>query len=287
MLRNFISVHLSVLLLGAFLATGPTASAFHPYSGTGPYAHIHGFQGLAYALADGLEHNLVQYVDRTRAILYTSFVDLDDLNTSSTFGRLLGEQVASRMSQLGYRVVELKLRQGSMVVSQEAGEMILSRDLRDVRTSHDTQAVLVGTYVVTDNAVIVSAKLLSTLDGAILATRDATLRKTQDIHELVTRNVTTFQPTRTPSARAQQEQEIVPEGPLARGTILLDPKNSLAARLIQARLAELNYYTDRIDGIWGKNSRAALNRFKSNRQLAAPTSWDLSAQRELFKGTGQ
>jgi TolB-like protein len=278
---------LTALLFSATMAMAQTASAVHPYYGSGPFAHVHGFQGLAYALADGLEQNLVQYVDRTRPILFTSFVDLDDLNTSSTFGRLLGEQVASRMSQLGYRVVELKLRQGSMVVSQEAGEMILSRDLRDVRTSHDTQAVLVGTYVVTDNAVIVSAKLLSTLDGAILATRDATLRKTREIQELVTRNTVTFQPTRTQPSKTQSERETVPEGPLARGTILLDPKNSLAARLIQARLAELNYYTDRVDGIWGRNSRAALNRFKSNRQLASPTAWDLSAQRELFKGTGQ
>ncbi|WP_051822303.1 FlgO family outer membrane protein [Desulfonatronum thiodismutans] len=283
MLRNLIVA----LLVGAPLALAQTVTAAHPYYGSGSHAHVQGFQGLAYALADGLEHNLVQYVDRTRPILFTSFVDLDDLNTSSTFGRLLGEQVASRISQQGYRVVELKLRQGSMVFSQEAGELILSRDLRDVRTNHDTQAVLVGTYVMTDNAVIVSAKLLSTLDGAVLSTRDVTLRKTKEIQELVTRNTVTFQPTHAQPSKAQPEREAVPEGPLARGTILLDPKNSLAARLIQARLAELNYYTDRVDGIWGRNSRAALNRFKSNRQLASPTTWDLSAQRELFKETGQ
>ncbi|GAB6060299.1 FlgO family outer membrane protein [Desulfonatronum parangueonense] len=279
MLKNLITA----LLVSAILAFAQPAAAVHPYFGSGPYAYVHGFQGLTYALADGLEHNLVQYVDRTRPILFTSFVDLDDLNTSSTFGRLLGEQVASRISQLGYRVIELKMRQGSLVVSQRTGEMILSRDLREVRTNHDTQAVLVGTYVVTENAVLVSAKLLSTLDGTILATRDATLRKTREIQELVSKNATTFQPTRSQPSAVQPERE----GPLSRGTILLDPKNSLAARLIQARLAELNYYTDRIDGIWGKNSRAALNRFKSNRQLASPTTWDLSAQRELFKGTGQ
>lgn len=259
--------------------------------GFSPQAPERGFQGLAYALADGLEHNLVHYLDRTRPILFTSFVDLDDLNTSSTFGRLLGEQVASRMSQLGYRIMELKLRQGSMVFSREAGEMVLSRDLRDVRDHQDTQAVLVGTYIVIDDAVIISAKLLSTLDGAVLATRDATVRKTRQVEELVSRNRITFQPasrqpSRTPAER-ERETEGPQEGPLARGTILLDPKNALAARLIQTRLAELDYYTDRIDGIWGRNSRAALNRFKSNRQLASPAAWDLSAQRELFRGTGQ
>ncbi|WP_052813321.1 FlgO family outer membrane protein [Desulfonatronum thioautotrophicum] len=275
------------LMLATLFALAQPTAAMQPLTSFGSTTTERGFHGLAYALADGLEHNLVHYLDRTRPILFTSFVDLDDLNTSSTFGRLLGEQVAARMSQHGFRVVELKLRQDSMVFSQEAGEMVLSRDLRDVRNHQDTQAVLVGTYVVTQDAVIVSAKLLSTLDGTILATRNATLRKTRQIQELIAKNRTTFRPAGRQSAHSASEQEAVREGPLARGTILLDPGNALAARLIQARLAELNYYNDRIDGIWGRNSRAALNRFKSNRQLASPTAWDLTAQRELFKGTGQ
>lgn len=275
-----------ILLMLLAMHAPVTSQAGHPYVTSGQYTHARGFQGIAHALADGLEYNLVQHLDRTRPILFTSFVDLDNLNSSSTFGRLLGEQVASRMSQLGYRVMELKLRQGSMIVNENAGEMILSRDLRDVRTSQDTQGVLVGTYTIIDDAIIVSAKLLSTLDGAMLATYDTTLRKTPELQELATKNITTFEPVRAQPSR-QQEQREVSEGPLGRGTVLLDPKNSLAARLIQARLGELNYYTDRIDGIWGKNSRAALNRFKSSRGLASPTEWDLSAQRELFQGTGQ
>ncbi|SDB21118.1 hypothetical protein SAMN05660653_01011 [Desulfonatronum thiosulfatophilum] len=246
---------------------------------------VRGFHGIAHALADGLDHNLVQHVDRTKTILFTSLVDLDDLNASSTFGRLLGEQIASRMSQLGYRIVELKLRQGSMIISENAGEMVLSRNLREVRSSHDAQGIIVGTYTVLSDSIIVTVKLLSTLDGSILSTQDATLRKTSELHELVAKNPTIFQPQR--SQPSEQSTQPAPEGPLARGTILLDPKNSLAARLIQTRLAELNYYTDRIDGLWGKNSRAALNRFKSARQLASPTAWDLSTQRELFQGTGQ
>ncbi|TVQ97145.1 MAG: peptidoglycan-binding protein [Desulfovibrionales bacterium] len=275
------------LMLATLFALAQPTAAMQPLTSFASTPSQRGVHGLAYALADGLKHNLVHYLDRTRPILFTSFVDLDDLNTSSTFGRLLGEQVAARMSQHGFRVVELKLRQDSMVFSQEAGEMVLSRDLRDVRSHQDTQAVLVGTYVVTQDAVIVSAKLLSTLDGTILATRNATLRKTPQIQELTAKNRTTFRPADRQPTHSASEQEAVREGPLARGAILLDPGNALAARLIQTRLAELNYYTDRIDGIWGRNSRAALNRFKSNRQLASPTTWDLSAQRELFKGTGQ
>lgn len=280
--RCFASLALMVMITAAQngWAGEPPASVALP-------APVRGFSELAYALADGLEHNLVQFVDRSRPILFTSFVDLDDLNTTSSFGRLLGEQVASRMSQLGYRIVELKMRQGSMIFNHEAGEMALSRDLRDVRTHRDAQAVLVGTYVLIEEAVIVSARLLSTSDGALLASWDATVRKTRDISELAAKNRATFRPENGQVHRTRPDHQAGDEGPLARGAILLDPQTPLAARLIQTRLAELNYYTGRVDGIWGKNSRAALNRFKTERRLGSPAAWDLPAQRELFRGTGQ
>lgn len=234
-------------------------------------------------IADALENNLVQPLDRTKPILFTSFVDLDDLKTTSTFGRLLGEQVGSRMAQFGYRVMEPKLRQDSLLIIEGAGELILTRDLENIRLNHEAQAVLVGTYTVIDESIILTARLLSALDGAILSSHDLTLTMSRDLRTLIHKNPARVQ---TRQALRNAEEALLPAGPLARGSILLDPKNSLAARIIQTRLAELQYYKDKIDGIWGKNSRAALSRFKTERQLAG-TAWDLSTQIELFRGTGQ
>lgn len=273
--RAFLTV--MALIMTSFSTAG---QAYQIYTGYSHLQNIQGFQGIAYSIADSLEQNLVQKLDRSRPILFTSFVELDNLHATTSFGRLLGEQVASRMAQYGYRIVDLKLRSGSMIIHENFGEAILSRSLHEVRTSQDAQAVIVGTYTPIRDSVIVSTKILSTLDGAMLATHDATLTVTPQIEELLSTNLSTFKPGR-PGHPAGDD------GPLGKGTVLLDPKNSLAARLIQTRLAELNYYKDRIDGIWGKNSRAALSRFKTERQLASPATWDVHAQRALFGGTGQ
>lgn len=262
-------------LSGPALAQGSTIS--QEYNRIVP---VQGFQGIAYAIADALENNLVQPLDRARPILFTSFVELDDLMTSSTFGRLLGEQVASRISQHGYRVMELKLRRDSMIISDQAGEIILSRELDKIRSNHEAQAVIVGTYTIVNQSIIVTTRILSALDGAILSSNDVTLRMTADLHALAGKNISRFQPGRPDAAKD------APTGPIGRGSVLLDPKNSLGARIIQTRLAELHYYKDRIDGIWGKNSHAALSRFKAERQLSG-TAWDMPTQIELFRGTGQ
>jgi hypothetical protein len=47
-----------------------------------------------------------------RPFIIATLVNIDQLEQSSTLGRLISEQVASRMSQLGYGVLELKVRNG-------------------------------------------------------------------------------------------------------------------------------------------------------------------------------
>ncbi len=272
------SLYITIFLMLFF---SPNIYAFEIYYGHGPYLIRGGFQGIAYSVADGLEHRLVHHVNRSKPILYTTFVELDNLNSSSTFGRLMGEQVASRFSQLGYRISELKLRNQSIVINEQIGETALTRDSREIKTNQESQAVIVGTYTVTNSSVIVSARVVSTIDNGIIASHDASFRLTQDLQKLLLRN----SPAIKRNNLYQQTSPAI--GPIARGSVLLDPKNSLAARLIQSRLAELNFYRDRIDGIWGKNSQAAMRLFKEELNIPAPTRWDLSTQIQLFAGTGQ
>jgi len=59
---------------------------------------------ISYTAGDMLESNLLYALDRTLPILSTSFVNLDNLKETSAFGKLIGEQIASRFSQHGYRV---------------------------------------------------------------------------------------------------------------------------------------------------------------------------------------
>lgn len=71
------------------------------------------------------------------------------------------------------------------------------------------------------------------------------------------------------------------------GQRFLDPKNADDAKLIQARLADLGFYSAAIDGAFGKGSRAALAQFKQTNGLGGNGNWDLPTQQALFSGTGQ
>lgn len=76
-------------------------------------------------------------------------------------------------------------------------------------------------------------------------------------------------------------------GPLESGQRFLDPKDRADAALIQGRLAELGFYTAKVDGLFGNGSRAALGKFKQAKGLTANTDWDLATQQVLFAGSGR
>lgn len=103
----------------------------------------------------------------TRALLVTTVVDVDALESSSTLGRMMTEQLASRASQLGYPVIELKVRK-DLFIKNNAGELLLSRDVQQLAISHDAQAAVVGTYALDHDIAYVTLKLVNLKNHQIM-----------------------------------------------------------------------------------------------------------------------
>lgn len=108
-------------------------------------------------------------------ILVASFVNIDNVLQSSTFGRMIAEQIGSRLVQRHYKVVELKMRTGSIFVQEKTGELLLSRQLRQISIQHNAYAVVVGTYGASKEIVYVTAKLVRAEDNVILSSYDYNL----------------------------------------------------------------------------------------------------------------
>jgi len=83
--------------------------------------------------------------DHKSRILVATFVDLDDVTSTSTIGRLMGEAAATRLTQRGYTVVNMKVRANSVAITP-AGEFLLSRDVQQLSQDYDARVILVGTY---------------------------------------------------------------------------------------------------------------------------------------------
>lgn len=76
------------------------------------------------------------------------------------------------------------------------------------------------------------------------------------------------------------------EGPLASGSVFLNPSLKSDARIIQKRLADLGYYKSTVDGSFGKGSQQAVLRYKTEKGLPRNTTWDIQTQKALFEGSG-
>ena len=78
-------------------------------------------------------------------VLVATIVNVNDLSRSAPLGRTLSEQYASAMASKGFNVKEVKLR-GEVFVKEGAGELLLSREIKDIARNHNAALVLVGTY---------------------------------------------------------------------------------------------------------------------------------------------
>lgn len=124
----------------------------------------------SYLAADRLARALFsRQFSRKTPIMAASFVNIDNLTISSTFGRIVSEQVASRLAQHGFRIIEIKLRQESVFIKKGEGEFMLSRELKDLGSSREIRAALVGTYAISEHFIFVSARIVRTEDSSVLA----------------------------------------------------------------------------------------------------------------------
>jgi hypothetical protein len=129
---------------------------------------------LSYKITEDLEENAVPRLmprHPDQPLLMTTFVDNNDLNQTSHFGRILQEHIASRFVQLGYTVREIKMR-NNLLIRPKSGEIILSRDLKLLNPSLTAQAVLVGTYSYSKRIMYISARLINPENSTIISSMD-------------------------------------------------------------------------------------------------------------------
>ena len=107
-------------------------------------------------------------LDARQPLLVATLVNVDRLTESSRLGRMFSEQIAGRMVQRGLRVTEVKLRE-NLLLQREQGELLLSREVREVSRAQDAQAVVVGTYAVSTSVVYISLKLVNPVGNTVVA----------------------------------------------------------------------------------------------------------------------
>lgn len=167
-MKNFTAL-ICVFFLSACASSGPS------YEG----AQNSGFTKANYEAVDRLVTMAAVPIDRSTPMLVATLVNIDSLTQSSRFGRLISEQIASRITQLGYSVAEMKLR-SDVYIKEGTGELLLSRDVRNLSKTHNAQVVVVGNYAVAANYVYLTLKFVTVADNRVIAAVNYLLPMTQN-----------------------------------------------------------------------------------------------------------
>ena len=174
--------HTPRLLVGLFVVTGLILAAGgcskYTYDPFGPPPAPSRYQtqdadlvGESYAAADAMLNETPWLRDQRAPIIVATFVNINSLQNSSGLGRIIAEQIAARFAQAGFTVIELKLR-NDIFVKENAGEFVLSRNVKDIARAHNATAVVAGSYAAGRNNVFVNARMIRAADSLILAAYD-------------------------------------------------------------------------------------------------------------------
>lgn len=135
-------------------------------------------------LARELNKNLRYPEFKKYPVIVTTFVDLNDLEKTSVFGRVMAEKLLHHMNQEGFHVVEVRRAQ-DLFIKKEVGEMILTRNTSELAKATKAKSVLVGTYVATTNALIINGRLVDIKTPRILSTFSYEVPITDEIESLL------------------------------------------------------------------------------------------------------
>jgi len=114
----------------------------------------------------------------------TSLVNLDDLTTTSSFGRMFGEQLISELAMLGYDVIELR-HADALHFLADSGEFALSRDITSLRHSRDLSGLVVGTYTESPLRIYVNARLIDPSTSRVLSAGSVEMSKTKELARML------------------------------------------------------------------------------------------------------
>lgn len=145
----------------------------------------------SYKAADVLIAQSNKTLQPTTPLLVGTLNDVNRLETSSPFGRIIAEQVAARFVQRGFVVSDVRFR-GAINVKDgrndgaESGEFFLSRDTSVLKGEQDVGAVITGTYVTSGNTeVMVNLRLIDATTSRVVAAYDYRVPLTSEIKGLI------------------------------------------------------------------------------------------------------
>jgi TolB-like protein len=117
--------------------------------------------------AEGIHHQIKIKNIPVEVIAVTTLTNIQKMGNATGEAQISSEILASKLSQLGYQVIEVKLS-GSMNIEPN-GEFILSRSIENLPKNINVTHLLVGTYMDKGSRMLINTKLVDINTRLIVA----------------------------------------------------------------------------------------------------------------------
>ena len=120
-------------------------------------------------IADQLERK-VDPQEKTRSTVVTSFASLDNLQETSAFGRLVGENLSHELHVRGWQINDIRLSR-DLIVNAD-GELGMSRDIKRLRAAVPAANVVTGSYTTSVDGILLSVRVVDFATGQLISSAE-------------------------------------------------------------------------------------------------------------------
>ena len=166
------------------LMSGQSMAWFFDVGNSGPAKPFvaESFEDGIISIAQQLEQNMVM-APLTSKLMIANFVSLQDLNETSSFGRLASANLMHELQIRNWNIMDPLFTRDLYI--GPSGEFALSRDPKRLPGSLPSFEIIAGTYQTTTDSIILNVRMVDAHTSSVISTAQVTFPKNRMINSLV------------------------------------------------------------------------------------------------------
>jgi FlgO protein len=126
---------------------------------------------VSYDAVDTLLNQTSQPIPKGSLVVVSTLVNVDDLNQTSAFGRIVSDQIASAFNNAGYLIKGMELPTANFVKS-EGGFLHLTKETKQTLTKLNVSALVAGVFAAGRNSAYVSLRVVDISSMNVISSTD-------------------------------------------------------------------------------------------------------------------
>ncbi len=126
---------------------------------------------VSYEAVDDLKGHLTRAVPKNSLIIVSTLLNVDNLNKTSAFGRIVSDQIASAFHQSGYQIIGMEMPI-DLFVMKEDGTLHVSDETKAIFKHYNANVLVGGVYAPGKRNTYVSLRMVNLTSRNIISSTD-------------------------------------------------------------------------------------------------------------------